>query len=199
MPSLSFSPLLLHTNFPSQRRVSIPTSPVNLMKGCPIAFSINIPIPSDVNNECKLSSFSSSLPLSPSLPPSLDDVGPHLLSLWWHRSLPEDQREKWDKRAQREGGKVCFSPLGMVCYGVSAGIVWLRCYVRLSKRFRFNLPHPSQWHEAGAGLLCRFSTYLNTNLRTKFVKLALQLASEDHPHWLEWQQQTQRCSLAVVG
>lgn len=155
-PSLSFSPLPLRTNFPSQHRVSIPTSPVNLMKGYPIAFSINIPIPSDVNNECNLSSFSSSRPLSPSLPPSLDDVEPHLLSLWWHRSLPKDQREKWDKRARREGEKVCFSPLGMVWYGVSAGIVWSRCYSRLSKLFRFNLLHPSRLHEAGAGLHCSF-------------------------------------------
>lgn len=67
------------------------------MKGSPIAFSINIPIPSDVNNECNLPLF------SPSLAHSLDDVEPHLSSLWWHRALPKDGREKWDKRA--EGGK----------------------------------------------------------------------------------------------
>lgn len=34
------------------------------MKGCPIAFSINIPIPSEVNNECNLPLFSPSLSLT---------------------------------------------------------------------------------------------------------------------------------------
>lgn len=32
---------------------------------------------------------------------SLDDVEPHLLSLRWHRALPKDEREKWEKRAER--------------------------------------------------------------------------------------------------
>lgn len=92
----------------------------------------------------------------PLFSPSLDDVEPHLLSLWWHRSLPKDQREKWDKRAWREGGTVCFSPLGMVWYGVSTGIVWSQRYTRLSKLFRFNLPHSNPLHEAGAGWHCSF-------------------------------------------
>lgn len=42
--------------------------------------------------------FILSLPLSD----SLDDVEPHLLSLRWHRALPKDEREKWDKRAERK-------------------------------------------------------------------------------------------------
>lgn len=42
--------------------------------------------------------FILSLPLSD----SLDDVEPHLSSLRWHRALPKDEREKWDKRAERE-------------------------------------------------------------------------------------------------
>lgn len=32
---------------------------------------------------------------------SLDDVEPHLLSVRWHRALPKDEREKWEKIAER--------------------------------------------------------------------------------------------------
>ena len=63
--SHSVSPLL---------SLSLTTSPANLMKGCPIAFSINIPIPSDVNNECSLPLFSQWKMLRP-------------ICRLWHRAL----------------------------------------------------------------------------------------------------------------
>lgn len=52
-------------------------SPVNLMKSRPIAFSINIPIWSGVNNKCFSLSFFCSVSL-----PLMDDVESHLLCLW---------------------------------------------------------------------------------------------------------------------
>lgn len=36
---------------------------------------------------------------------SLDDVEPHLSSPWWHRALPKDEREKWDKGGERKEEK----------------------------------------------------------------------------------------------
>src|SRR4029434_11226565 len=74
--------------------LSLSASLVNLMKGCPIAFSINIPIQSGVNNECLSPSSPSlflSLPLflSPSLSLSYSAFNPFRSShCFFHFSTP---------------------------------------------------------------------------------------------------------------
>lgn len=71
--------------------------------------------------------------LSLHLSHSLDDVEPHLSSLRWHRALPKDEREKWDKRAgrEKEGGegegweKVCLDGASLRFCGCGFVSVWI--------------------------------------------------------------------------
>lgn len=71
--------------------------------------------------------------LSLHLSHSLDDVEPHLSSLRWHRALPKDEREKWDKRAgrEKEGGEgegwemVCLDGASLRFCGCGFVSVWI--------------------------------------------------------------------------